>query len=557
MSLLTGRIQALQDRLLRLAGSAPEGRAALMRRMVSREASQLVGYWLAFVVSVGIATLGLVTGSSAVIIGAMLIAPLMEPIIALALGLAIGSPLLSLRALIRISLSVLVAVLGAALITVLLPFHEVNPEIAARVSPTLLDLVTAMFCAVAGLYAYIRDTSDAVTAGAGTAIGISLVPPLCVAGYGVGTGSWSLASGASLLFLTNIVAIVVVGGAIFLILGFDRVEPSAMEKEELRKQASPLVRALTSRLSEVFGRPDGKVYRLVMPLVILAAVAFPLKSALDEVAWQVSVRRSVRALIEQDARPVIQTATRIERGRVDVSVVLLGTHVDAERTRLRLDAEIRQVSGLAPRLSVSAVGDARGLDTITAVPLPSPPPVQTLSQAQEILNAALQDFWPNDAAGRLLAIDFGERQGGIHVRLVHFGRPAGPAVEEAAQRVLTTTLGRPVTVEDVSIPDAPITKFESDEDALIALQAGLSAARSIPGISICYSSPAQGSRGARRTARVIAIEKQLALMPNVERTVSRSFEIRFAALPCAPPAAAGPTPRTETEPLGSQPKGQP
>src|SRR5689334_20594661 len=137
----TPTIIRLQDSLVRLLGNASEGRAPLVAGMLRRDAREAASYWLQLVVSIGIATLGLVVGSTAVVIGAMLVAPLMGPIVGLAMGLAAGSPFLVLRSAGRIGLSVLVAVGGAAAITLLLPFHEVNGEIAARASPTVLDLI--------------------------------------------------------------------------------------------------------------------------------------------------------------------------------------------------------------------------------------------------------------------------------------------------------------------------------------------------------------------------------------------------------------------------------
>jgi hypothetical protein len=132
------RVRTLQDRLLSLLGSSVAGRAALVPAMLHRNPNEATSYWLQLVVALGIATLGLVVGSVAVIIGAMLVAPLMGPIIALAMGLATGSPFLVLRSAARISLSMIVVTGGAALITLLLPFHELNDEIVARTSPTVL-----------------------------------------------------------------------------------------------------------------------------------------------------------------------------------------------------------------------------------------------------------------------------------------------------------------------------------------------------------------------------------------------------------------------------------
>jgi hypothetical protein len=129
---------------------------------------------------------------------------------------------LVLRSVGRIVLSVLVAIGGAATITFLLPFHEINAEIASRTSPTVLDLITAGFCALAGVYASLRPGSETATTAAGTSISISLVPPLCASGYGFGTLNSTIAAGASLLFLTNLVAIVVVGTLTFVASGFNQ-----------------------------------------------------------------------------------------------------------------------------------------------------------------------------------------------------------------------------------------------------------------------------------------------------------------------------------------------
>jgi uncharacterized hydrophobic protein (TIGR00271 family) len=500
--------------------------------MIRRDASESIGYWLQLTVSVGIGTLGLVTGSSAVIIGAMLIAPLMDPIIALALGLAVGSPLLSLRALIRIVLSVGVAVSGSALITVLLPFHEVNAEIAARGSPTLLDLITAVFCALAGLYACIRGTSDVVTAGAGTAIGISLVPPLCVAGYGIGAGVWPVASGAGLLFLANIVAIITVGGAIFLALGFNRVDPTDTERAELLQEASAVVRALASRFGALFQRPDAHLLRFLMPLVLFGIVFIPLKAALDEVAWEVRVRRGVREAVEKEPRPVLQTKTRVERRQVEVTLVLLGTSEDAEKTRRRLDGQIRQLSGVAPRLSVSAVTDAQGVN-LAPLAAPAPvPPAEILEQAQGLVASGLASVWPEESAGKLLAVDIGRRADGIQVRLLHLGPPLAAAAREAIQRSLAGSLSLPVAAQDVAIPTQVLKGFDLDERVLATALGALESTDGLSAITVCYTTPKAKPRTARGRDAGRALDEALAHRPNVSRSVGAGYEIRFSAQPC-------------------------
>jgi uncharacterized hydrophobic protein (TIGR00271 family) len=129
-------------------GCPPARRAELVASLIHRGIEETTGYWLQLIIAAGIATLGLVLGSTAVIIGAMLVAPLMGPIIALGMGLAVGSPVLVWRSTMRVAVSVLLVVAIATGLSLLLPFHELTAEIAARTTPTAIDLATAMFCAI-------------------------------------------------------------------------------------------------------------------------------------------------------------------------------------------------------------------------------------------------------------------------------------------------------------------------------------------------------------------------------------------------------------------------
>src|SRR5690606_18153282 len=143
------REHPLQDALARWLGVPVDGRAAIVRDMFTRHRLDAVSYWLQIVLATGIATLGLVLSSTGIVIGAMLISPLMSPIVGLGMGLAVGAPLLTLRSMFRVAASIVLVVGMAALLTITLPFHETTSEIAARTSPTVLDLVVAAFCALA------------------------------------------------------------------------------------------------------------------------------------------------------------------------------------------------------------------------------------------------------------------------------------------------------------------------------------------------------------------------------------------------------------------------
>lgn len=194
--------------LARSMSVTSETRRAGVSDMLERHRKDQVGYWFQLVLAIGIATFGLVVGSTGVVIGAMLVSPLMGPIVEVGMGLVTGAPLLVIRSASRSVTSIFVVVAGSAALSWTVPIHEVNSKILARTSPTLIDLYVACFCAFAAAYTTVRQSSATVSAAAGTSISIALVPPLCVVGWGLGSGRFAIARGAAMLFTANFAAIV-------------------------------------------------------------------------------------------------------------------------------------------------------------------------------------------------------------------------------------------------------------------------------------------------------------------------------------------------------------
>lgn len=184
-----------------------------------------------------IATYGVIGDSTATVIGAMIIAPLMRPIMATTSGLVMGDMK-------RAGLSFLVVVAGVAgviglawLLTEIsiaraLSF-ETNSQIVSRISPRLIDLYVALAAGAAGAFALSRD--DVADALPGVAISISLVPPLCVVGIGLADGEVNAALGAMLLFLTNFLAILLAGGGVLILLGLSTATMKEFGREARRR----------------------------------------------------------------------------------------------------------------------------------------------------------------------------------------------------------------------------------------------------------------------------------------------------------------------------------
>ena len=559
-------MRTLQDRLLHLLGSSVERRDSLVARTLERTPYEVTTYWLQLVVSIGIATLGLVVGSVAVIIGAMLVAPLMGPILALAMGLATGSPFLVLRSAARILLSVVVAIGGAALISVLLPFHQLNAEIAARTSPTVLDLLTAGFCALAGVYASLRPGSDTASTAAGTSIGISLVPPLCASGYGVGTAMWTVAGGAALLFLTNLVAIIFVGTISFVAAGFNRVDAARLERDALGKnQTARLTAAIAHRLAGLFESNTGPALRFLMPIVLLAVVFVPLRRALDEVSWQVRARAAVEESLKREPHKLVQSRVRVERHEVDVHVVLLGTSADADTSRARLDARIRESCGVAPRIEVVAIPDAIAFAGVESalrtsrdpLPLPAPPPPPTpaeqLESAGALIRSTVARLWPAAAVGEPLVIEVGTGESvPLGVRVAHLGPALGVDGLESLNRGLGAALGREVQIVDVALPVEELTRSLGDLAFVARVSNGVRASTAISAINVCVERPRPPRNQRRGTAqdREIAnvLRDVLSLHPRVSTQMGDDWSVRFVRGPCSVPAAADTGARQEVVP---------
>jgi uncharacterized hydrophobic protein (TIGR00271 family) len=184
-----------------------------------REGAQpKVDFFVMMALSAAIATFGLLQNSAAVIIGAMLVAPLMAAIFGLSLGIVRGDVRLLQRGASATLRGGVLAVIVAVLLTLLIPEREFTVEIALRIRPILLDLGVALASGAAGAYALCRkDVSASLP---GVAIAAALVPPLATIGIGLARLDGQVALGSLLLFITNLVAITGTGGLVFLWLGF-------------------------------------------------------------------------------------------------------------------------------------------------------------------------------------------------------------------------------------------------------------------------------------------------------------------------------------------------
>jgi uncharacterized hydrophobic protein (TIGR00271 family) len=221
----------LQDALLGLATWAeqnmgprhPVAAGDLTRlRQDLLEESQLSWHYLVLVVGACmIATLGLLSNSAAVIIGAMLIAPLMLPIRGAAFGILEADRGLIRASILALVVGSLLAIAISAALGLITGVAQFGSEVMARTQPTLLDLGIAVTAgALAGVAKIEPKLSSTV---AGTAIAVALMPPICVVGLWLSQGNLALSLGALLLYLTNLFGITLACMVAFVLFGYSMV----------------------------------------------------------------------------------------------------------------------------------------------------------------------------------------------------------------------------------------------------------------------------------------------------------------------------------------------
>ncbi len=284
--------------------------------------------------SAGIAIIGLLQNSVAVIIGAMLIAPLMGPILALGFAVATADYKWMKQCVLTLLGGVALALVLIMVIAKLSPIELVTPEIAARTQPTLFDLAVALLSALAGAYAIIRGREGTII---GVAIATALMPPLGVVGFGLATGRWDVFGGALLLFFTNFMTIALAAAIMARIYGFS----SSLSPEQSRWQTMAITLAFI-------------------------LLALPLGYSLRQIAWQASAQAQANSAIINafgNGARVTNLVIDFDTDPIAVGATVLSARhrADAER---RVQARLEQLWGVDAevRLEEVRVGASSRID---------------------------------------------------------------------------------------------------------------------------------------------------------------------------------------------------
>lgn len=210
--------------------SGEEKREQVLENIKSNISFRGSNLWI-LACAVVIASVGLNVNSSAVIIGAMLISPLMGPIVGAGFALAIYDFDLLKRSMKNLFIATIVSLVVASIYFFISPFKETQSELLARTSPTIYDVLIAFFGGLVGVIAITRvEKGNPIP---GVAIATALMPPLCTAGYGIAIGNFSYFFGAFYLYTINCFFICI---ATFLIVKYLNYEPVKSLNAKFEKQ---------------------------------------------------------------------------------------------------------------------------------------------------------------------------------------------------------------------------------------------------------------------------------------------------------------------------------
>ena len=300
---------------------------------------RLSRYWLLLLLSAVIASAGVVSDSTAIVIGAMIIAPLMTPVLGVVLAVVLADRANLRRCLLLVTAGAAAVVAMSWLLGHFVPYQVVaatNSQVAARVTPRIVDLVAALATGSVGSVALTRpDISDTLP---GVAIAISLVPPLAVAGLTLESGSPSQCLGALLLFATNVAAIWASGIVVMTLYRVGRVPGPAAGPAAHRPVAAVII------------------------ALLLAAVLVPLWINSERVDKTTIREADVQAVADHWASDAGWSVLAVTVTGNQVLVNAMGPKPAPDLALLRQDLDAAGLAGLDVRIS---------LLTVSYQPLPS------------------------------------------------------------------------------------------------------------------------------------------------------------------------------------------
>ncbi|MFD0764625.1 TIGR00341 family protein [Mucilaginibacter lutimaris] len=341
----------------------------------------------ALIFAIFIASIGLNVNSTAVIIGAMLISPIMGPVMGIGLGIGINDLELVKKGGKNLFVATIIAIITSTIYFSITPLHEAQSELLARTSPSTWDVFIAFFGGMAGMVAASRKEKNNVIPG--VAIATALMPPLCTAGFGLAMGNWPFFFGAVYLYFINSVFIVI---ATFLMARYLKMHKKIFETPGAEK----------------------KVTRWVILIVVITLLPsiYMAYRIVNRSIFESNARKFVEEQFHFDNTQVVSKSFKYDGEKKSIDLLLIGDILDKptidslkhrmDKYRLRhVTLTIRQGLDARHQLDLSQIkasiledvyNNSTRTDTVRLIPKKTVALDSVVIQEMKVLYPALKTF---------------------------------------------------------------------------------------------------------------------------------------------------------------------
>jgi uncharacterized hydrophobic protein (TIGR00271 family) len=423
-----------------------------VQRVLHVGAQPTTDFFVTLSLAAALASLGLLMDNPAIIIGAMIVAPLMTAILSMGLSIVLGDARFFWRATSTTLRGILLAIATGAIIGLLIPGAEPSSMMLSMAQPSIFDLAVALVAGIAAAYAISRKSVSAALAG--VAVATSLTPPLTGLGLAIALQNWPIAWGAGLIFIANLVSIVATSGFVFLWLGFrshanqySGDDPSA---RVLRRGLLTFAILLVLIAIPLFtftqhSLQDLRFSRDVESAVLREVAQIPGAETVD---WEqdydenntLQLELTIRVLEPLRSEEARDLQERIAE-RLNLPVALSLSMVPAER----LKAYVPPTPTLTPTATSTGIPTATATPTATETPTPTPTSTHTPTPTQTPTPTLTPSATPTPTSTPWVRYVVAVGSGGLRVRYA----PGGLIMGRIDEGVQVTVLEGPVIVDNV------------------------------------------------------------------------------------------------------------
>ena len=420
------------------------------------------GYFLILSLANLIALTGLITNSIPVIIGAMLISPLMGPILSSGFAFITGDNFVWKKSLKKISLSVALTIIVAVIATYLSPLKDVTNEIMSRTKPNLYDLIIAFLSGTAGAIA-ICTKKNYLTIVPGVAIATAVIPPLSVAGFGLGIGKFNIFAGGFFLFFTNFVAIIISTCIVFYLYGFKPAVMSEQDISQLKKRVSALALLL---------------FIISIPLV------FTLYHSISEVKLRNNIQTALKKAINKERQSEVSKFNyfKEKNGGISINAVVNTTSYMKESEIETIEKNIRTSLNREVKLYLEQIKVQPGGLKEEVGPLPIPAIAEQKS-ASDIIRSSRENVitFVRQSSEKIekiitpstvsdFSVAFNDKTVGVSIKLkIRKDTRLSKEEIEWLKKMFADNLNLPVDLSVETVPFVPLLVFEKGETSLTHL----------------------------------------------------------------------------------------